>query len=193
MNRYQDKFPFGTQISISSLDSSVSTRGEIIANYGLYLVIKFHSECLLMPGQQVKVALMPESENICFDSYICFLDEQGQANNTHFCIYVPPALGIKEMRKYLRLNLELKLIYRSNGSVVPSKTINISAGGAYFFTPDRLYIGQEIELELYLPQDVLTLQAIVVRTMLNAASIEFLEATQQIDKLAHYLYRLSRS
>ncbi|AQS59792.1 PilZ domain-containing protein [Desulforamulus ferrireducens] len=94
----------------------------------------------------------------------------------------------KERRKYTRINIELPLSYELNSRVVNCKTINVSACGAFFFTPQRLTVGQEIDLGIYLPELILRLSARVVRVMHNAACVEFYEDTDKLAILANFLY-----
>lgn len=188
MNSNQGQFTKNSLITMWDVASGREYRGHIVADYGTYLVINPEQATSMNPGQQITVALTEPNKSLVFDSYICFLD---QDLNNQFCVYVPPNLGKKKKRKYLRLGIELTMLYRVDELEVRTKTINISAGGVYFFTPKRLISGQDIEIELYLPQNTITIGAKVLRTMLNAASVEFYEDMEKIHLLAAYLYRCS--
>lgn len=192
MSRYEDNFPSGTEIEVSCEWCTLPMQGEVVANYGHYLIVKPRGEYQLKPGQQITVTVLRGQERKVFNSYVCFWDDEMESDKHFFCIYVPADLAKIERRKYLRINVELVMIYHMHGLRVTTKTINVSAGGAYFFAPERLGIGQEIQMELTLFGEVLTLKAKVVRTMLNAASVEFMEEGSTIDRLASYLYRCSR-
>ncbi|ABO50883.1 type IV pilus assembly PilZ [Desulforamulus reducens MI-1] len=188
MNSDQGQLEEGSRITICDLSSRQEFTGQIVADYGTYLVVNPEQDPVINPGQQIKVG-MSNSQNMTeFNSYICFLDND---LNKHFCIYVPPDLGQKKRRKYLRLAIELNMIYRASGLEINTKTINVSAGGLYFFTPERLVDGQDIELELFLPDNTITIGAKVLRTMQNAASVEFYEELEKIHILASYLYSCS--
>ncbi|SHK29441.1 PilZ domain-containing protein [Desulforamulus aeronauticus] len=188
MNSKVDTFVPGTPISIICSLDDLAYAGEIVANYGSFLVIKTARGCL-PAGQQMQIMVQQVSCPISFESYICFMDEENHKG--YYCIHVPVDLVSKERRKYLRLNIELKLTYEVEARLIQSKTINVSAGGAYFFTPERLALGQEIKLELHLPEVVLLLKAKVLRVMQNAASVEFYEEIDKLEVLADFLYRFS--
>ena len=98
----------------------------------------------------------------------------------------------KDRRKYLRLNIELQLTYEINSCLVNCKTINVSACGAFFFTPERLTVGQEIDLDMHLPEVILSFRAKVVRVMQNAACVEFYEEMDKLEVLAEFLYKSYR-
>ncbi|MEG6520940.1 PilZ domain-containing protein [Desulfotomaculum sp. 1211_IL3151] len=188
MSSNQGPFTKNSLITMRDVASGREYKGHIIADYGTYLVINPEQEAIMNPGQPITVALTEPDKSLVFDSYICFL---GQDLKNQFCVYVPPNLGKKKKRKYLRLGVELTMLYRVDEREVHTKTINISAGGVYFFTPKRLVSGQDIEIELHLPQHTITIGATVLRTMLNAASVEFYEDMEKIHLLAAYLYRCS--
>ncbi|GAB6180223.1 hypothetical protein JCM14036_15420 [Desulfotomaculum defluvii] len=188
MNSNQCYFAEGSLVTIKDISSEQEHKGEIVANYGTYLVINPEQYTHINPGQQVTVGIIQSNKPLVFDSYICFQD---QKLNKQFCIYVPSNLDQKKKRKYLRLAIELTMVYRIDGQEICTKTINISAGGMYFFTPRSLVSGQDIELDLFLPENTITIGARVLRTMQNAASVEFHEEMEKIHLLAAYLYRQS--
>lgn len=186
MNIDENCFIQGASLLITSSHAK-ELRGKIIANYGTYLIVKPETKAELKPGEQVSVEVSQSGGTLIFESYICFMDD---ANSAHFCIYLSPDLCQKERRKYLRLGIELELTYQVEEKSVRTKTINVSAGGAYFFTPERLEGGQDVMVSISLPEGDVTLEAKVVRTMQNAASVEFSDRGDAIDVLASFLYRL---
>lgn len=186
MNIDENCFIQGASLLIISPNAK-GLRGKIIANYGTYLIVEPETTAEIKPGEQVSVEVSRSGGTLIFESYICFMDD---ANSAHFCIYLSPDLCQKERRKYLRLGIELKLTYQVEEKTVHTRTINISAGGAYFFTPERLDVGQDILISIDLPEGEVTLPAKVVRTMQNAASVEFSDRGDAVDLLASFLYRL---
>lgn len=188
MNSNSDRFNLGNYLTVK-LRPNIEVQGKIKANLGIYLVIESDSAFNITPGHHIEVALPPSGKDVeIFESYVCFLDSE---NSNLLCIFVPPNMGNKERRKYLRVNAELDITYTVGTSTVKSKTINISAGGAYFFTPERLVVGQEINIIVHLSEKEISLSGRVLRTMQNAATIEFFEDSDQINELASFLYKIN--
>jgi len=175
----------GITLTITERSGEAEVQGEILAHYGSYLIIKTEKVIETPEGKSIQVNVPLPDGCLSFASYVCFrVNEKSQ-----LCIHLPSQVEKRERRKYLRLPIELEVSYKVEDTAIPSKTINISAGGVYFFTPSRVEVGQEVEMSISLPGETLDLKAKVIRTMQNAATVEFCDDHIKIDKLAGFLYQ----
>lgn len=160
-------------------------RCELISDFGCYIIIEPAKDLNVTTGDSVRAAIeMSDGEEWYIDSYISFTCYEGK----RVCICLPFQLGSKDRRKHLRVTCELSITYKAEDRLVQSKSINVSAGGAYFFMPQRLEIGQRVQVGILLTSEWLILEAKVVRTMQNAATVEFCDGQKKIDTLAEFIY-----
>ncbi|MDO7786411.1 PilZ domain-containing protein [Desulforamulus aquiferis] len=159
--------------------------GIISSYYGTYIIVETDApvRSYVKMGNRVKVTIGSGEDQLVFDSRVCFI-----AKGEQVCLELPASLGRVERRKHLRITAELPICYRSGDVEVISKTINISAGGVYFFTPERLNVGQRIIINLYFTDRILTLKAMVIRTMQNAATVEYCDTNACHDQLVEYIF-----
>lgn len=160
--------------------------GRVVYYYGLFLIVEVEEPYYnyLNPGFIIVSELSLGEQNCTFSCDVNFKSNR----NNQLCLNLPPDLRVPERRKYLRIPAELPVRYSLGDKTVMSRTINVSAGGIYFFTPERVYTGQILNLTLYLPDKELSLRAIVKRTMQNAATVEFADKNNCNQELLEFIF-----
>lgn len=108
----------------------------------------------------------------------------------------------RERRKFTRVHQPFEVKYRYAGQFAESwstaTTLNISAGGLRFISPDRLEVKETLEVQIQLPsvREALRLKARVAWSQAQASGVaengvEFLEVTPEqqvkIDELVRFL------
>ena len=78
-------------------------------------------------------------------------------------------------RVHERYDRKLKVLVRSEGSVIECVTKNISLGGMYLITEEELPYGTPVKLEVYLPalKEDVTIDAVVRWVKVDGMGVQF--------------------
>ena len=82
---------------------------------------------------------------------------------------------VREKRRYLRLELEVDVIVRTDSALLPGRTQDISECGMSAILPVELREGQEVELQIRLPSATQTIRAIVRHRNVFRHGFEFVQ------------------
>lgn len=79
----------------------------------------------------------------------------------------------RQKRRHQRIALEVEVIVRTNGAMLPGRTQDISESGMAVILPVELHEGAEVELQIKLPAATQTVRAIVRNRNVYRHGFEF--------------------
>jgi hypothetical protein len=86
----------------------------------------------------------------------------------------------REKRRYLRIELEVEVIVRTDSALLPGRTHDISEFGMSAILPVELHEGDEVELQIRLPRGTETTRAIVRHRNVYRHGFEFAQPLHEI-------------